>query len=109
MNDGVYLQFYVQESKRHHGGLVYDWLLREARSLGLKGGTAFRGIAGFGRHGVMHEDHFFELAGELPVLVTFTATRDEAARMVDHVAAAGLTLFFVEIPVRFGSTDGHDD
>lgn len=108
MNDGVYLQFYVQESKRHHGGLVYDWLLREARSLGLKGGTAFRGIAGFGRHGVMHEDHFFELAGELPVLVTFTASRDEADRLLAHVRSAGLTLFHVEVPARFGSTDGDD-
>jgi PII-like signaling protein len=29
--------------------------------LGIHGGSAFKAIAGFGRHGVLHEDHFFEL------------------------------------------------
>ncbi|MHB1592333.1 MAG: DUF190 domain-containing protein [Sulfuricella sp.] len=28
-------------------------------------------IAGYGRHGILHEYHFFELAGDLPVMVEF--------------------------------------
>ncbi|HET9817615.1 MAG TPA: DUF190 domain-containing protein, partial [Rhodanobacteraceae bacterium] len=52
MNDtpptqGVYLRFFVHENRRHHGVLLYDWLLSEARKLGLAGGTAFRSIAGY--------------------------------------------------------------
>ena len=64
---GVYLKFYMQESARHHGKLTYEWLLEQARALGIQGGSAFRAIAGFGRHGHLHEEHFFELAGEVPV------------------------------------------
>jgi len=61
------LKFYVHEHRRHHGILLYEWLLERAKKLGIHGGSAFRAIAGFGRHGILHEDHFFELAGNLPV------------------------------------------
>ena len=71
---GVYLKFYVQENRRHHGILAYEWLLETARKLGLHGGSAFRAIAGFGRHGRLHEEHFFELAGDLSVEVGFALT-----------------------------------
>jgi len=54
---------------------LYEWLLEEAKSLGVHGGSAFRAIAGFGRHGRMHEDTFFELAGELAVKVEFRSGR----------------------------------
>ncbi|MFT3790053.1 MAG: DUF190 domain-containing protein [Rudaea sp.] len=44
--------------------LLYEWLLERARKLGIHGGSAFRAIAGYGRHGRLHEQQFFELAGE---------------------------------------------
>ena len=65
------LAFYVSEKQHHTGKLLYEWLLEEARTLGIQGGSAFRAIAGFGRHGKMHEETFFELAGELAVKVEF--------------------------------------
>ena len=40
---GIYLKFYVQENRRHHGILAYEWLLEEARKVGIHGGSAFRG------------------------------------------------------------------
>jgi PII-like signaling protein len=68
-NDGTCLQFYVAENRRHRGMLVYEWLLREAVRLGLRGGSAFRAIAGFGRHHRMHEQHFFELDRSRRIIV----------------------------------------
>jgi len=68
---GIYLKFYVQEKHRHHGILAYEWLLEQARQHGIHGGSAFRAIAGYGRHGRLHEEHFFELAGDLSVEVGF--------------------------------------
>jgi len=53
MRDSVYLKFFVIENQRHAGQLVYQWLLREASTLGLPGGSAFRAVAGFGRHHVL--------------------------------------------------------
>ena len=72
---GICLRFYVQEDRKHHHVLVYEWLLEQARQLGLNGGSAFKAMAGFGRHGLLHEDHFFELSGKLPVVVEFIVRR----------------------------------
>lgn len=99
---GVYLKFYVQENQRHHGILAYEWVLEEARKLGVHGGSAFRAIAGFGRHGRMHEQHFFELAGDLSVEVGFALTEEEAQNFLAHLAGEKLPLFYVKIPVDMG-------
>lgn len=101
---GTYLKFYVQENRRHHGILVYEWLLEQAKQLGLHGGSAFHAMAGFGRHGVLHEEHFFELAGDLPVEVGFVVTEEEARRLLDFIVKEGLSLFYVSMPVEFGVT-----
>ena len=49
--NGCFLKFYVAENRRHHHLLAYEWLLEEAKKFGLHGGSAFRAVAGFGRHG----------------------------------------------------------
>lgn len=99
---GVYLKFYVQEKRRHHGILAYEWLLEQARRLGIHGGSAFRAIAGYGRHGRLHEEHFIELAGDLPVEVGFALSEDEAQRMLDHLAGEKLQLVYLKLPLEMG-------
>jgi PII-like signaling protein len=99
---GVYLKFYVQEKRRHHGILAYEWLLEEARKLGIHGGSAFRAIAGFGRHGKLHEEHFFELAGDLSVEVGFALTEQEADRLLAHLAGEKLGIFYIKVPLQMG-------
>lgn len=99
---GVYLRFFMHEGRRHRGVLLYDWLLREAKKLGIAGGTAFRSIAGFGRHGVMHEAHFLELAGQETVRVDFVVTHAEADKLIQHVREENLQLFYARLPAEFG-------
>ena len=99
----VCLRVFVAESHRHHGKLTYEWLLDTAQALGVPGGSAFRAIAGFGRHG-RHDAGFFELAGELPVVVEFDADETGAARLLDAIAAAGLELVYTRVPVEIGIT-----
>lgn len=99
---GVYLKFYVQESRRHHGLLAYEWLLETAKKSGIPGGSAFRAIAGYGRHGRLHEAHFFELAGELPVEVGFALTEREAQSLLARLATEQLELFYIKLPLEMG-------
>lgn len=108
MDPCVRLAFYVLESQRIHGHLAYDWLLDRARELGLQGGSAFRAIAGYGRHGVRHEAHFFELAGQVTVEVVFVASGEQARRLVERVQAEGLSLFHVLSPAECGMTGPAD-
>lgn len=102
MQQGIYLKFYVQENRRHHGILAYEWLLEQARKLGLPGGSAFRAIAGFGHHGRLHEQHFFELAGDLPVEVGFALSHGDAQRLLDHLAGEKLRMFYLKVPLEMG-------
>jgi len=98
----VYLKFYVAEKQRHNGKLLYEWLLEEAKKIGAPGGSSYRAIAGFGRHGRMHEETFFELAGELPVQVEFVLDEGMADKILDELRAYKLDLFFVRYAVESG-------
>jgi PII-like signaling protein len=100
--EGVLLSFVLHENRRHKGQLLYDWLLQEAKKLGIPGGSAYRGIAGYGRHGVLHEQHFFELAGDVPVEVRFVCSEGDAGRLLGRVEDHELSLFYVLLPARYG-------
>jgi PII-like signaling protein len=103
---GVYLRFFMHENRRYHGVLLYEWLLREAKKLGIAGGTAFRSIAGYGRHGVLHEAHFLELAGSETVRVDFVVTATDADRLMQRVREERLQLFYAKLPTEFGVLGG---
>ncbi|MGH8267080.1 MAG: DUF190 domain-containing protein [Steroidobacteraceae bacterium] len=99
---GSFLRFYVHEGQRHRGRLVWEWLLDEANGFGIRGGSAFRAMAGFGRHHVLHESRFFELAGALAVEVEFIVTDEEAHQLLEHLREHKVRLFYARIPARFG-------
>ena len=99
---GSFLRFYVHENHRHRGRLVWEWLLEEANRLGIRGGSAFRAMGGFGRHHRLHEATFFEMAGSLAVEVEFIVTDEEAAKLLNVLQRARVRLFYAHIPARFG-------
>ena len=100
--DGCYLRLYVHENDRVHGQLAWEWLLAQANDLGIRGGSAFRAMAGFGRHHLVHMDRFFELAGNLTVEVEFIVDEEEEAqRLLDSIEKEGVSLFYARIPAQF--------
>ena len=103
---GTSLKFYMHENRNHDHTLVYEWLLEQAKKMGIHGGSAFKAIAGFGRHGVFHEEHFFELAGDLPVVVTFIVSDEDADRLLEKVKSSGLTMFYVRMAAEYGVING---
>lgn len=105
---GTLLRFYVHENRRHRHRLLYEWLLEQAKALGIHGGSAFRAIAGYGRHGVLHEERFFELAGDLTVEIDFAVGDDDAQRLLDRVAAERISIFYVRLPIEYGMIEGDE-
>jgi PII-like signaling protein len=99
---GSFLRFYVHEGQRHQRRLVWEWLLEKANGLGIRGGSAFRAMAGFGRHHVLHESTFFELAGTLTVEVEFIVSDAEAEQLLALVRAANIRLFYARVPAQLG-------
>lgn len=105
---GTYLRFYMHENRKHHGILLYEWLLETAKKSGIHGGSAFRAIAGYGRHGVLHEQHFFELAGDLTVEVEFLLSDAQCAQLLDALREEDVRIVYAKVAAEFGMTEGHD-
>jgi PII-like signaling protein len=103
---GASLRFYTHEDRKVGGVLFYEWLLGEAKKLGIHGGTAFKAMAGFGRHGVLHEAKFFELAGDLTVEVEFLVTGEEAAKLLAAVRAARVRVLYSRTDCEFDVIEG---
>ena len=101
---GMVLRLYMHESRRFRGMLLYEWLLEQVRKLGVHGGSAFRAVAGYGRHGVMHEQNFFELAGELPVVTEFIVGEPDAERILALVRKENIDLMYVCWPAEYSTT-----
>ncbi len=100
------IRFYTTESQRHDGWLVHEWLLERAKAIGVPGGTALRAIAGYGRHGKLHEETFFELAGDVPVEVEFITDAPLAEKLLELLASANLRLFYIRMHVDSGVSGG---
>src|ERR1700676_4189083 len=98
------LRLYVHESRGFHGMLLYEWLLEHARKLGVHGGSAFRAVAGYGRHGVLHEQNYFELAGELPVVTEFIVSEADAGRILGLGLKEKIDLVYASWPAEYSAT-----
>lgn len=103
--NGTCIRFYAHENRKVHGVLFHDWLLGEAKKMGIHGGSAYKAIAGFGRHGVLHEAKFFELAGDLTVVTEFIVSDGEADKLIETVRGAKLHAFYARVAVEFNVID----
>jgi PII-like signaling protein len=107
LQHGVHLTFYCHSRTKHDGRLLSEWLLEQARAHGLGGGSVFRAIAGFGRHGVLHEEQFFELADDLPVKIEFLLREEQAELLLQLVRGAGVDATYARSPASFAVLGGH--
>ncbi len=103
LQQGVQLSFYCHTRARHDGVLMYEWLLERAKKSGIGGGSAFRAMCGFGRHGVLREEQFFELADDLAVKVEFLLTEAQAQMLLEAVRACGVDAVYAIAPASFAS------
>ena len=104
--NGTILRFYVHENRAHRHVALFEWLLEQAKKLGIHGGSAFRAIAGYGRHGVLHEEHFFELAADMTIEVEFAVTHEEAEKLLELLRRERISIFYVRVAAEFGVIEG---
>jgi PII-like signaling protein len=104
--NGKLLRFYMHENDMHRHIALYEWLLEQAKAMGIQGGSAFRAIAGYGRHGILHEEHFFELAAALTVEVEFVVSDEHADKLLEFLRLERVSLFYAHTPATFGTIEG---
>ena len=102
---GTILRFYVHENRTHRHIALFEWLLEQAKKLGIHGGSAFRAIAGFGRHGILHEEHFFELAADLTVVIEFVVSDEDAEKLLALLKKERVSIFYARLTAEFGAVE----
>ncbi|MES2200155.1 MAG: DUF190 domain-containing protein [Chlamydiota bacterium] len=100
---GFSLKFYTYECQKYNGLLVHEWLLEFAKKNKVQGGSAFRAIAGYGRHGIMHEEHFLELASNVPIEVVFILTEEKTEEFLKLLEVESLDLFYTKELIEYGA------
>jgi uncharacterized protein len=102
---GIYLKIFVPESLRYEGYLLHEWIMKVAEESGVPGGSAIRAMAGYGRHGHLHQQSFFELAGDLPVILEFFADESVIASLLQRLKVTNQALFYIKLPAEAGKIE----
>jgi PII-like signaling protein len=86
--EGHLLRIFIGESDRHEGKPLYEWIVLEARRLGMAGATVLRGLEGYGAHSRLHTAKVLRLSSDLPIVVEIVDTRDKIESLIPVVDSA---------------------
>jgi len=102
---GFQVTFFTHQGHRHGGTPLGEWLIEEARRLGVAGATLIAAAEGFGHARKLHAAHFFELADQ-PVEGVMALGAEELERLFARLREEQIRVFFVKTPIEFGPTGG---
>lgn len=100
---GYQLIFCTYQGMKHGNLTVADWLLDQAKELGVAGATINASQSGYGSDGKFHSAHFFELA-EQPLEVMMVVTNEKSKQLFAIIEEAGLEIFYSKVAVEYGTT-----
>lgn len=100
---GFQLTFFTQQDRRHGGLPLGEWLLQEARSLGVAGATLIAATEGFGHDRKLHSAHFFDLADQ-PIEIMMAISLEDASRLFEKLREERINIFYIKTPIEFGMT-----
>lgn len=100
---GFQITFFTQQDRRHGSLPLGEWLIREARKLGVAGATLIAASEGFGQDRKLHSAHFFDLADQ-PIEVLMALEATDVDRLFDRLREERVEIFYVKIPIEFGMT-----
>ena len=101
---GHQLTFFTQQDRKHGHLPLGEWLVQEARDLGMGGATLITASEGFGHGGRLHSANFFELADQ-PIEVTMALSESDTARFFQRLREEKITVFYIKTPIEFGMTE----
>ena len=100
---GYQLTFFTQQDRIHKGCSLANWLMAEAKKIGIGGATLISATEGFGRDRKLRTVHFFKLT-EQPLHVTMAVCESDAERFFTRIKEEGINVFYVKTPIEFGLT-----
>ncbi len=105
---GKLLRIFIGESDRHEGMLLYEWIVRQARSRGIAGATVLRALEGYGAHSRLHTAKILRLSTDLPIVIEIIDSEEKIEdflAVIDGVIPDGLATV-EKVEVRFYRSSG---
>lgn len=87
------LRIYTGEDDKYKGRPTVDYIVEEARKMGLAGATAFRGLSGFGANSRLHTSKILRLSEDMPIVIEIVEHPDKLKPfldMLDDVLSEGM-------------------
>jgi PII-like signaling protein len=100
---GYKVSFFTQQNRQHRGMPLANWIVEEAKKLGVRGATLIPGREGFGHDGRFHSDSLFGFE-DSPLQVVLVLTDDECARLFALIEENQLRIFYTKCQAEFGHT-----
>ncbi|WP_182939566.1 MULTISPECIES: DUF190 domain-containing protein [Aeromonas] len=104
---GYQLTFYTRQDRSIQGQPLTQWLVEQAKNLGIQGATLLAANEGLGHDRRLHSAHFFELSDQ-PLEVTLAVTESEVNLMFDALKNNNTSVFYTLIPIEFGMSGERD-
>jgi PII-like signaling protein len=98
---GYQVSFITELNRRIEGEQPMEWLMQQAKSLGISGVTTFAGVESFGSHGRRHSARFFELADQ-PIEIMMAVSQEQATNLFNKINATDTRLFYIKTPIEYG-------
>lgn len=102
---GYFVTFFTQQNRVHEGMPLAEWIISEAKKIGVRGATLFSGREGFGHDGRFHSGNYFDLE-DTPQLVTMALTADECSSLLATLKSSDQRVFYTRSEAEFGFTCG---
>jgi PII-like signaling protein len=74
--EGKLLRIFIGESNRHEGRPLYEWIVLQAKQMGLAGATVLRGVMGFGANSRIHTSKILRLSEDMPIIIEIVDTAE---------------------------------
>lgn len=100
--NGYQVTFFTQQDRMHRHQPLAQWLMEEARRMGLRGATLSGAIGGIGHDGAVHAISLIDLSDQ-PVQVMMVVSEQECERLFERLAQEKLRLFYLKVAAEFGT------
>ncbi|PLV58044.1 DUF190 domain-containing protein [Thermotoga sp. KOL6] len=95
------LKIYLGEKDKYSGKPLFEFIVKRAYELGMKGVTVYRGVMGFGHKRHIHRSDFFSLSPDLPIIIEIVDSEEKIhvfIKEIENVEFDGL-VFTADVDV----------
>lgn len=83
--NGQLLRIFLEESDKHKGVSIYQWIVEKATEMNISGATVLRGIEGFGANKKIHSGNILSLSLNLPIIVEIVDSKENIENLLEVI------------------------